>query len=208
MKYIDLAELPANKAYKWMTSIIVPRPIAWILTDNDNGTKNLAPFSFFNGVCSDPPMVMVSFYPKSPKPNTEAKDTLQNILKNKEATIHIADFAHLDEVNKSSYDYAYGISELSELNLTIKETLKVRCGWIAEAPVAMEAKYRNHFEVGNSPCTVVLFELTGIHLSKDWGHSADISELDPLMRLGAVDYGRVDMSSIVSRNRIIKPKKD
>lgn len=207
MKYIDFSQLAPNKAYKWMTSVLVPRPIAWILTDNDNGTKNLAPFSFFNGVCSDPPMVMVSFYPKSPKTHMEAKDTLKNILKNKEATIHIADFAHLDEVNKSSYDYEYGVSELNELNLTIKETLKVRCGRIAEAPVAMEALYHNHFEVGNSPCTVVLFELTGIHLAKDWKHSADIAELDPLLRLGVGEYGRVDMDSIVGRNRILRPKK-
>lgn len=208
MKYIDLSELPANKAYKWMTSIIVPRPIAWILTDNDNGTKNLAPFSFFNAVCSDPPIVMVSFYPKSPKPDMEAKDTLRNILKNKEATIHIADFAHLDEVNRSSYDYEYGVSELNGLDLMIKETSKVRCGRVAEAPVAMEAMYYSHLEVGNSPCTLVLFELAGIYISKDWEYSANISELDPLMRLGAVDYGRVNMSSIVSRNRMIKPKKD
>lgn len=208
MKYIDLSQLPANKVYKWMTSLIVPRPVAWILTDNDNGTKNLAPFSFFNGICSDPPIVMVSFYPKSPKPDMQPKDTLKNILRNKEATIHIADFAHLDEVNKSSYDYEYGVSELSELNLTVEKTSKVKCGRIAEAPVAMEAYYHSHFDVGNSPCTVVLLELAGISLSRDWEHSADIAELDPLMRLGAGDYGRIDLSGIVSRNRIIKPKKD
>lgn len=207
MKYIDVSQLAPNKAYKWMTSVLVPRPIAWILTENDDGSRNLAPFSFFNGVSSEPPIVMVSFYPKSTEPQVVPKDTLRNIMKNKEATIHIASFAQMGEVNRSGYDIEYGASELDGLGLTIADTVQVKCGRITEAPVAMEAVYRQHVDVGDTPCTVVFMQIVGIHVSDSWEHSADIAELDPLLRLGVGEYGRVDMGSIVGRNRIIKPKK-
>ncbi len=190
-----------------MTSVLVPRPIAWILTENDDGSKNLAPFSFFNGVSSEPPIVMVSFYPKSTEPQIVPKDTLRNIIRTNEATIHIASFAQMGEVNRSSYDLEYGASELDGLGLTITETSEIRSGRIAEAPVAMEAVYRQHVDVGDTPCTVVFMEIVGIHVADDWEHGADITELDPLLRLGVGEYGRVDMGSIVGRNRIIKPKK-
>ena len=83
---LDLADLKPNTCYHLMTQTLLPRPIAWVLSASEEGELNLAPFSFFNGVCSNPPIVMLSIGKKTPE---EAKDTRQNILSGRDFVIHI-----------------------------------------------------------------------------------------------------------------------
>ncbi|WP_252899125.1 flavin reductase family protein [Lactococcus fujiensis] len=81
MKSFNVEELDERQIYKLMSGSIIPRPIAWVTTQNRSGLVNVAPFSFFNVVSSQPPLVSIAF--------TAKKDTFNNIMATKEAVIHL-----------------------------------------------------------------------------------------------------------------------
>ena len=85
--YIDFGKMTAQQVYITMTQTIVPRPIAWVLSENPDQSLNLAPYSYFNAVCSDPPLLMIS---AGVKPDGATKDTRDNIRDRKEFVVHIA----------------------------------------------------------------------------------------------------------------------
>lgn len=107
---IDVTNLSQTQAYHLMTQMIVPRPIAWVLSEHANGEMNLAPFSFFNAVCSSPPVLMLSVGRKS---DGEQKDTFINIAERKKFVVHIAHSAQAPEVTLSAKELAAGESELA-----------------------------------------------------------------------------------------------
>lgn len=94
---LDLHTLEARTRYKVLTGSIVPRPIAWVSTVDQNGVANLAPFSFFNGVSHDPPIISISLLHEPGK--SQMKDTLQNILRSGEFVVNIADETLAQAVN-------------------------------------------------------------------------------------------------------------
>ena len=112
--YFDLAELSPNQAYFTMTQTIVPRPVAWVLSENTSGDFNLAPFSYFNAVCSDPPLVMLSI---GRKPDGSPKDTRVNIEQRGHFVIHIAHREQAKPMTESSATLDYGDSEVARLGL-------------------------------------------------------------------------------------------
>ena len=95
---IDFSTLDKEGRYKLISNSIYPRPIAWIVTEND-GVVNIAPFSFFAPVSSNPPVVVVGF---GKKDDGSPKDTLKNILKTKKATICIPNQTHLQSISQSA----------------------------------------------------------------------------------------------------------
>ncbi len=97
-----------------MTRTVIPRPVAWTLSENEGGGFNLAPFSYFNALCSAPPLLGVSF---AAGEGGGAKDTLKNIRRQKEFVVHIAPMKMLDALNESSAPLPYGESEVSRLGL-------------------------------------------------------------------------------------------
>ena len=84
--YLDLSQLSASQVYFTMTQTLIPRPIAWVLSDNGNDSLNLAPFSYFNAVSSDPPLIMLSV---GFKPDGTHKDTAINIEQRKDFIVHL-----------------------------------------------------------------------------------------------------------------------
>jgi len=142
---IDFNHLKAATAYHIMTQTIIPRPIAWALTDSGGGSYNLAPFSFFNAICSDPPLVMLSI---GKKPEGELKDTRLNIIERRHLVIHIPQVDHAKAVTESSRGLPHGESELDTLELPlIKEE-----GWalprLKGVPVAMDCEFYELHELG------------------------------------------------------------
>ena len=115
---IDFAELNSADAYFAMTQAVIPRPVAWTLTQNDGGGFNLAPFSYFNAVCSSPPLVMISI---GLQPDGGIKDTLANIRRSRRFVAHIASGEMLHSLNESSATLPYGESEIARLNLPLAE---------------------------------------------------------------------------------------
>ena len=104
---INLDSLSPARAYHLMIQSIVPRPIAWVLSDNGDTTLNLAPFSYFNAVCSDPPVLMLSI---GRKPDGSDKDTARNIVERSQFVVHIPHREMALEVTESSRPLPFGES--------------------------------------------------------------------------------------------------
>ena len=112
--YVNLDALSPNQVYFSIIQTLIPRPIAWVLSENADGGFNLAPFSYFNAVCSDPPLVMLSI---GRKPDGSPKDTRVNIEQRERFVIHIAHRELAKQVTESSATLDYGDSEVARLGL-------------------------------------------------------------------------------------------
>lgn len=190
--HIDFASLSPDQAYHIMTQTITPRPVAWILTANEDATYNLAPFSFFNAVCSNPPLVMFSVGKKS---DGSIKDTRHNILKNKQLVIHIPSVAQAAAVTETARTLAYGESELAH----IEHALVNEAGWplprLADAPVAMLAEFSEVHELGPNKQAVFYCQIKAVHVQDEAVQEdakgrlkIDAATVQPLARLGGAEY--------------------
>src|SRR5258708_5705351 len=110
---IDPSDLGAEQAYRLITGIVVPRPIAWVTSLSATGVVNLAPFSAFTFVSPKPPMLAISVGRKA----GIYKDTAHNILLNEEYVVHIADTTLMSMVHESSTEYPPNVSEVEQLKL-------------------------------------------------------------------------------------------
>lgn len=194
---IDFDTLDPTQAYHLMTQSIVPRPIAWVLTENESSAAtspyNLAPFSYFNAVASDPPMLMFSIGLKN---DGEKKDTLLNIERTEKMVIHIASSEHIEPLNQSAASLPYGKSELTQSTLSTTHFDGFELPRLSNAKIALGCTL-NHFHViGNSAQTLVFANLEVAHyaddiLQQDQSNgriTIDAESLDPLVRMGGINY--------------------
>ena len=130
---IDPTELGAERIYRLMTGIVVPRPIAWVTSLSRSGVLNLAPFSAFTFVSQKPPMLAISVGRKG----ADYKDTAHNILDTEEYVIHIADTPLMSAVHDSSVEHPPEISEVEHLGLETLACERIKVRRLAAAPVAM-----------------------------------------------------------------------
>jgi flavin reductase (DIM6/NTAB) family NADH-FMN oxidoreductase RutF len=173
-----------------MIQSIVPRPIAWVLSDNGDGTLNLAPFSYFNAVCSDPPLLMLSIGRKA---DGSDKDTARNIVQRKHFVVHIPHRTLAVEVSESSRPLPFGESELSRQGLTAVPFAGSVLPRLAEARVAFACELHSTQELG--PQLLVFGRLRqawlddAVATADEKGRvHVDAQALDPLGRLGGDDY--------------------
>lgn len=132
---IDLEKLSAYERYKLMASLIVPRPIALITTLSETGVINAAPFSMFNMVGEDPPIIMVSM---NSREDGTLKDTAINIVRTGEFVVHITDEAMVQKMHRCSAPLQSDASELPYADLNSTPSQRVSPPRIVEAPVAFE----------------------------------------------------------------------
>ena len=132
---IDFSGIDAYTRYKLMASLIVPRPVALITTLGEDGTVNAAPFSMFNMVGEDPPVVMVSI---NRLHHGRMKDTAANILRTREFVVHLTDEAMTARMDACAAELPVHESELDHAGLTAVPSRSVAPPRIAEAPVAFE----------------------------------------------------------------------
>lgn len=149
---IKLPQLPTAERYRWMTRVVVPRPVAWTLTENDGGSLNLAPFSYFNALSTSPPLIGVSFSPPTGRlsSNKGAKDTLANIRKKRRFVVHIAPMSLLQELNKSAATLPYDESELSLICLPTEEFGDFPTPRIVGCPVAMACELHREINISDN----------------------------------------------------------
>jgi flavin reductase (DIM6/NTAB) family NADH-FMN oxidoreductase RutF len=140
---IDFGELTSYQCYKLMASLIVPRPIALVTTLGENGVVNAAPFSMFNMLGEDPPIVMVSV---NRTHGGRLKDTAVNILHNGEFVVHIADEVIASEMHRCGDPFPPDVSEVDVVGFTTAPSRTVRPPRIAEAPVAFECALHEKLE--------------------------------------------------------------
>src|SRR5258706_10592858 len=132
---IDFSKLTEHQCYKLMASLIVPRPIALVTTQNADGVVNAAPFSMFNMLGEDPPILMISV---NKLQDHHLKDTSANILATGEFVVHIADEPMAEQMHRCGENLPREESELERVGLTWMPSNSVKPPYIDEAPVAFE----------------------------------------------------------------------
>ena len=184
---IDPDDLDRRAAYRLMISVIVPRPIAFVSTVSAAGRANVAPFSFFNGVSSQPPIVMLAVGGRK----TEPKDTWRNIEATGEFVVNVVVPEIVDAMVLSSGDYPPEVNEIELAGLTPIPSLRVKPPRIAESPVQMECRLEKLEEVAGT--ALILGRVLLYHVRDDLleGGGVDPSRLRPVARLGGELYSRL-----------------
>jgi flavin reductase (DIM6/NTAB) family NADH-FMN oxidoreductase RutF len=183
---IDPADLGPKDLYLLMTSVIVPRPIAWVSTRRADGALNAAPFSYFQALSSAPPTVMVSI---GRRRDGSPKDTLANIEATKEFVINVVSEESAERMVRTSFEYEYGESEFEKVGLEAVPAERVQPPRIGESAVSMECRLDRILTIGSS--SVVIGEVLLFHLRDDVvgpDGLADPVRLRPLGRLGGSGY--------------------
>lgn len=160
---VDPANLDVKESHKILTSIIIPRPIAWVTTLNENGSVNAAPFSFFMGVSTKPPRLAISVSAKG----GEIKDTSRNIIKNSEFVVNMVTNANVEAMNSTAGLYDYGVEELKIAGLSTSESEKIAPPCIKESPVSMECKLEKVVEIGDKNHFLFIGEVVLFHINDD-----------------------------------------
>ena len=158
----DLQKLASRDRYKLLTGIVVPRPIAWVTTLNENGVVNAAPFSYFNMMGSDPPIV--AFGPAW-RPDGSPKDTPHNIRLNGEFVINLVDENLAMQMNISAADFPPGQSEIEAAKLELAPSVRVGVPRIAASPAQLECREHCTIEIGKT--RVVLGEVLHLRIRDD-----------------------------------------
>jgi flavin reductase (DIM6/NTAB) family NADH-FMN oxidoreductase RutF len=194
MVAMDISRLPAQDAYRLLIGAIVPRPIAWVSTISASGITNLAPFSFFNGVCSNPPAVL--FCPVTPA-DREAKDTLRNIRETRQFVVNIVTESNVAQANQTSAPYPPDVSEFTAVGLTPLPSVAVRPPRVAESPIQFECELMQIVQVGEprpGSGNIVIGRLVYAHIAEeawDANRHIDIHKIKPVSRLAGNDYAPV-----------------
>lgn len=145
---IDLQNLAPTQRYKFLTSVVVPRPIAWVTTLSEKGVVNAAPFSFFNVFGSKPPLVVLGI---GNRPDTGLpKDTVLNIKANSQFVIHTVSQDQAEQMVKTSTSLPYEDSEISAYGLKTTPSLHVAPPRIVGAAVALECELHSIQEIGQN----------------------------------------------------------
>ncbi|NKB76080.1 MAG: flavin reductase family protein [Gammaproteobacteria bacterium] len=200
---INLSELGTAQTYFTMTQTVVPRPIAWVLSENQGGDFNLAPYSYFNAICSDPPLVTFS---AGLQPNGQKKDTLVNVSERPEFVIHIASCDQLPVLNETSATLPLGKSEVTASNIELVSVDGFRMPRIADSKIAFMCEVHQIQEIGNNHQSLIIAEVKSIYVDDECTHinekgrlQVDANKIQPLARLGASQY--VSFGEILTATR-------
>lgn len=186
--FFDLERLSSDVCHKLMTSTVVPRPIAWITTLNEDGSVNAGPFSFFNIVCEEPPLLAVGIG-TGERFAGDTKDTCANILRGSDFVINLVDHANARKMVRTAVDLPSGQSELAFADLQVKPSSKVAAPLIVGAPVSFECELFQSIDLGGSR-TLVLGRIVGLHIVDDAVINAERGHVDtPALDLIARMHG-------------------
>ncbi len=183
MKSFNVEELDERQIYKLMSGSIIPRPIAWVTTQNRSGLVNVAPFSFFNVVSSQPPLVSIAF--------TAKKDTFNNIMATKEAVIHLISSQNVKEMNLTASKLNSNESEADKYNLELIPSQRVTVPSLKNSLVRFETVLYKHIPLENDAQFVILklknfifdeevLEESSLHILAE--------KLDPVARLAGNNF--------------------
>ena len=142
---LELAGLSAHERYKLLIGLVIPRPIAWVSTWNENGLGNCAPFSFFNVISEEPPLCILSFNARS---DGAMKHTLKNIRRTGEFVVNLADEGTANAMHASAAELPENESEFARAGLTPVPARLVKHPRIAEAAASFECRLERRIEFG------------------------------------------------------------
>ena len=190
---INPQDLPWQSIYKIMIGSIVPRPIGWISTLDIDGLPNLAPFSFFNAVCPNPPHVV--FCPMIRGSDTSHKDTLRNVKNTGEFVVNVVTEPLAEAMNLTSTELPLGINEFEVAGLVAEPSRVVRPPRGAASPVHYECRLAHILEFGDQPGSgaAVIGRVVHLHVSDAvliGEDKIDLASLKPVGRLAGSAYCR------------------
>ena len=198
---LDFTTLRPRDAYGWMISTILPRPIAWVSTISAEGRTNLAPFSFFQGVCANPPTLM--FVPVNTRDGTK-KDTVRNLEQVPEFVVNLVPFALAEQMNATAALLPYGESEFEKFGIAATPSQQVRPPRVAAAPVAFECTLDRFVHIGEGPLAahvtfgrILVAHVADAVLGTDG--RPDPAKLDLIGRMGGESYTRTTERFTIKR---------
>ncbi|MBW3694924.1 flavin reductase family protein [Vibrio sp. T187] len=188
---LKLDTLSPTHIYHLMTQTIVPRPVAWALTDSGEQNFNLAPFSYFTPVSSNPPLLMLSV---GKKPSGEIKDTTRNVLETGEMVIHIAGTRSAEVMTQSAATLDHGESEVLANNIELTDFEGFSLPRLSECDIAFGCSLFEVKEIGETPQSLIFAQVEQVYISPNVidGSSErlkiDAKSLDPISRLGGGEF--------------------
>lgn len=192
MVTIDPSERSARDNYKLLSGSVIPRPIAFVTTLSSDGVLNAAPYSYFNIVSSNPPLLSVSVQRKQ---GGQQKDTARNAIEAGAFVVHIADQSYIEQLNETAANLPPEESEVTAAGLTPVPSVRIAVPGVAEAKIRMECVLEKAIPLGGTDdapaCDLLIGKVVFYHLDEtvyDERGYIDSSRLAPIARLAGSDY--------------------
>jgi flavin reductase (DIM6/NTAB) family NADH-FMN oxidoreductase RutF len=208
---VSPSNLSHSELYGLLLNSVAPRPIAWVSTLSASGQPNLAPFSFFNCVCVEPPLLAFAPGQRTPKPSSsdqargEDKDTLRNIRETKEFVVNVVMYELAEAMNLTSGEYDAAVNEFELAGLETAPSEIVKVPRVASSPVSFECKLYQILDFSPSPqsSSLVIGQVVSIHVNDAHMKEGklDRDSLDLIGRMGGIQYTRT-----AQRFDMVRPK--
>lgn len=209
---LQTSEMPSAQIYHTVTQTLLPRPIAWALTRHIDGHFNLAPFSYFTAISSEPPLLMFSVGDKQPG---EGKDTKVNLAQHPYFTVHIPSVRHASQVTESSRTIPAAESELDHIDMELVPFEGFVMPRLADCAIAFGCRVHDIQPVKGAPQSLVFGYIEQIFIDDTCAHFEPVQRegkvqqrlvvnaqsVDPLARLGSNEYGTLGRTLTVPRPR-------
>lgn len=199
---ISVKDTDSGILYKLLTGLVIPRPIGWISTVDENGINNLAPFSFFNVVGEDPPHVMFS----TVRTGDKNKDTLNNVLANKQFAVNLVTEDVVEQMNTTSNAVENAVDEFQLANLTPISCELIKPKRVAEAKAHFECEMVHHYflqDHKNGGACVVIGKVLMMHISDEIlleNYRINLDKYQPVARLAGSNYSKLGETFSIKRN--------
>lgn len=183
---VDASRLSANETYRLLSGLILPRPIAWITSLSTEGIVNLAPFSAFTYLSTEPPLVGISIMQRG----DGLKDTARNIAATGEFVINFADETMAEQVHLSATEHPPETSEVDLLGLSLLPSVTVGTPRLAIAPAAFECSFEQAISFGDHDAQLMVGRVRHFHVRDDLldGGKVVTERLRPLCRIAGPKY--------------------
>lgn len=186
-------DLEYSAIYKLLTGSVIPRPIGWISTIDENGINNLAPFSYFNVVGEDPPHVMFS----TVRGNNTNKDTLNNVLANGQFVVNMVTEDLVEQMNSTSQAVSSDVDEFQLGNLTPIASVKIKPMRVAESKITFECEMVHHYFLENHKnggACIIIGRIVMMHFDDSVlldNFKINMGNYKPVSRLAGSNYSKI-----------------
>jgi flavin reductase (DIM6/NTAB) family NADH-FMN oxidoreductase RutF len=194
--------LETKAIYKLLTGTIIPRPIAWVSTVDDNGINNLAPFSYFNMVGDDPPNLMFS----TRRDANSNKDTLNNILANKQFVVNLVTETLVEQMNATAQSVPSDVDEFDLVGVTPAPSVVVKPMRVKESPIHLECELVHHYFLENHKqggACIIIGRIVHMHFEDNVlleDYKINMETYKPIARLAGSNYSEIGEIFSVKRN--------
>ncbi|CDR52111.1 flavin reductase family protein [Staphylococcus schweitzeri] len=200
MHTFEAQSLTARENYKLLIGSIIPRPIAFVTTLNQDSSVNAAPFSFFNIVNNHPPMIAIAVQ----RTGGKRKDTALNIERTGDFVVHITDEYNVQDINETAAPLAYGDSELSRTELSLVTSTTIKTPGIKDAKMRFECKLSQMILLGDAldGADLIIGEIVTYHIDKsiyEGDFKINPHALQAVSRLAGNDYAKLGETFTINR---------